>query len=97
MSELSIREIDEAISEYAKAGGDDGTFVTGWIVIASVSSPDHDSSRTDGYFTVCSDGLPHHTQIGLLNVSLDDKRALSMFGAMSAIAINMNDEGEDDE
>lgn len=95
MSDGTISSVDDAISEYAKANGDDGIFVTGWIVIASVSSPDHDSSSTDGYFTIASDGLPHHTQIGLLNVSLDDKRALSMFGAMSAIAINMNDEDDD--
>lgn len=97
MSESNVRGIDEAISSYIKEQGQDGSFVTGWIMVASVSSPDHDSSRTDGYVTVSSDGLPHHTQIGLLNVSLDDKRALSMFSAMGAIAINMSEDGEEDD
>jgi hypothetical protein len=97
MSESNVRGIDNAISSYIKGEGEDGSFVTGWLMIASVSSPDHDSTHTDGYVTVTSDGLPHHTQIGLLNVALDDKRALSMFSAMGAIAVNMNEEDEENE
>lgn len=97
MSESNVRGIDNAISSYIKVEGEDGSFVTGWLMIASVSSPDHDSTHTDGYVTVTSDGLPHHTQIGLLNVALDDKRALSMFSAMGAIAVNMNEEDEENE
>jgi hypothetical protein len=97
MSDSNVRGIDDAVSSYIKSEGQDGSFVTGWLMIASVSSPDHDSTHTDGYVTVTSDGLPHHTQIGLLNVALDDKRALSMFSAMGAIAVNMTIDEEDED
>jgi hypothetical protein len=91
-----LKKLESAVDDYIKAKSEeDGTFVTGWVMVASLSSPDHDSTHTDGYVTVSSEGLPHHAQVGLLKVSLDDKQAMSMFNAMGAIAINLD--GEDDE
>lgn len=96
MSEL--KNLDSAVDSYIKAkGAEDGTFVTGWVLIASISSPEHDSSQSDGYVLSSSDGLPHHAQIGLLNVALDDKRSMAMFNAMSAIAVNFDEDDYDDE
>jgi hypothetical protein len=88
-----LKKLENAVDEYIKGKSEEeGTFVTGWVLVTSLSSPDHDSTHTDGYVTVSSEGLPHHVQVGLLKVALDDKQAMSMFGAMNAIAIEMNDE-----
>lgn len=93
----SLKKLEDAVDDYIKGKSEeDGTFVTGWVLVASLSSPDHDSTHTDGYVTVSSEGLPHHAQVGLLKVSLDDKQAMSMFNAMSAIAINFDGEAEDE-
>ena len=93
----SLKILENAVDDYIKAKSDeDGTFVTGWVLVASLSSPEHDSSHSDGYVTVSSEGLPHHAQVGLLKVSLDDKQAMSMFNAMNAIAINFDDEDDED-
>ena len=93
-----LKKLESAVDDYIKAKSEeDGTFVTGWVMVASLSSPDHDSTQTDGYVTVSSEGLPHHAQVGLLKVSLDDKQAMSIFNAMSAIAISISDEEGDDE
>lgn len=88
--------MEDAITEHIKSGGDDGVMVTGWILVASISSLDHDSSNIDGYVTFTSQGLPHHTQIGLLNVSLDDRKASAMFASMNSM-IMMIDDGDDED
>lgn len=97
MTENNISNIDDAISAYIKSEGDDGTFVTGWIIVASVSSPEHDATRSDGYVTASSDGLPHHTQVGLLTVALQDKQSISLFGSMSSVILNLTDDEDDEE
>lgn len=93
-----VKDLEKAVDEYIKSKGEeDGTFVTGWVLVASLSSPEHDSTRTDGYVTVSSDGLPHHVQVGLLSVALEDKRTMSMLGAMGMISIDLGDDEDDDE
>lgn len=70
-----LKKLENAVDEYIKGKSEeDGTFVTGWVLVASLSSPDHDSTHTDGYVTISSEGLPHHAQVGLLNVALKIRR-----------------------
>ena len=57
--------------------------VTGWIVIASVS--DVESPDRDGYIMQASESLPHHTQLGLLNMALEDKKNMSMIATIRAL------------
>lgn len=85
MSKVSetFRALDVAIDEHIKNTNEGGVFVTGWMIIASLSSPSHDIGSTDGYVTYTSDGLPHHSQIGLLNIALDDRRNVSMLSTIS--------------
>lgn len=88
-----VKGIDNALDEYIKNNGGEDSFVTGWIMVASISSPTHDSGLTDGYVTVTSDGLPHHVQLGLLQVAQQDKQSIAMVASMASL---LSDD-EDDE
>ena len=79
--------IDNAINNHVKTNRTKGSIVTGWIVIASVS--DVENADRDGYILQSSQSLPHHTQVGLLNMALDDKRNL---GILATIKAMMGDE-----
>jgi hypothetical protein len=91
---MDTRNIDSALDEYIK-DGHDGAFVTGWVMIASVSSPSHDIGSSDGYVTITSDGLPHHAQLGLLKMAMDDKQAVAMIASLQSL-IAFNEENEDE-
>jgi len=71
---MSTKNIDNAVTEYVKENADEGSFVTGWVVVVSLSSMTHDAGNTDGYVSIASEGLPHHVQMGLLDVSLADRK-----------------------
>lgn len=93
MSKVSetFRGLDNAIDAHVKNTNEDGVFVTGWMIVASLSSPSHDIGSSDGYITYTSDGMPHHSQIGLLNIALDDRRNVSMLSTIS-VAMGLLDE-----
>ena len=80
-----VKGIDTAVDEYIKNNGGEDSFITGWIMVASISSPTHDSGLTDGYVTVTSDGLPHHVQLGLLQVAQQDKQSIAMVASMASL------------
>lgn len=92
----SVKKIDDALDEYVKEGME-GAFITGWIVVASVSSPSHDIGNSDGYVTVTSDGLPHHAQIGLLQVAQNDKQSMSVLASLGGMLSDIYGDEEDDE
>lgn len=92
---MSTQNLEKAVDEYVKDGMD-SAFVTGWILVASVSSPSHDIGDSDGYVTVCSDGLPHHAQIGLLQVAQNDKQSMSVIASLGSMMSNMYDDEEDE-
>jgi hypothetical protein len=79
--------IDDAINTHVKTNRSKSSIVTGWIVIASLS--DVESADRDGYIMQSSQSLPHHTQVGLLNMALDDKRNI---GILSTLRSMMGDE-----
>lgn len=89
----AVRGIDEAIDGYIKEGAE-GSFVTGWMTIVSISSPSHDIGSSDGYVTISSDGMPHHAQLGLLKVAMDDKQAQALVSTISSILSFGEDEEE---
>jgi hypothetical protein len=88
----TFRALDKAVDEHVKNTNDDGVFVTGWLIVASLSSPSHDMGASDGYITYTSDGMPHHSQIGLLNIALDDRRNVSMLSTISVAMGLLDDE-----
>jgi hypothetical protein len=96
LTEASTRNIDDALDEYVK-NGMEGAFITGWITVASISSPEHDAGLRDGYITITSDGLQHHAQLGLLQVAQQDKQSVSMVASLGSLLSEMYDDGEEDD
>ena len=78
----TLNGIDDAISAHVKTNRTRSSIVTGWIVIASVS--DVENSDRDGYVMQSSSSLPHHTQVGLLNMALDDKRNIGIISTLKS-------------
>ena len=62
--------LDDAIGELV-GSQDPGAIVTGWVLSISVKHPTMPSG--DGYISLNSEGLPYHSQIGLLHAALEDK------------------------
>ena len=79
----TLNGIDNAINTHVKTNRTKGSIVTGWIVIASVS--DVENADKDGYIMQSSQSLPHHTQVGLLSMALDDKRNLGIVSTLRAM------------
>jgi hypothetical protein len=76
----TLNGIDDAINTHVKTNRTKSSIVTGWIVIASVS--DVENAERDGYIMQASQSLPHHTQVGLLNMALDDKKNVSILSTL---------------
>ena len=76
----TLRAIDQSVSDHIKSNRSRTSIVTGWIVIASVS--DIENEDRDGYILQASERLPHHTQLGLLNMALEDKKNMSMLATL---------------
>ena len=76
----TLNGIDNAINTHVKTNRTKGSIVTGWIVIASVS--DAENADRDGYIMQSSQSLPHHTQVGLLSMALDDKRNIGIVSTL---------------
>lgn len=91
----NVKNIEEALDGYVKEGMD-GAFVTGWILVASVSSPSHDIGESDGYVTVTSEGLPHHAQVGLLQVAQNDKQSMSVLASLGGMLNDIYGEEEEE-
>ena len=79
----TLNGIDDAITNHIKSNRTRTSIVTGWIVIASVS--DIENEDRDGYIMQASERLPHHTQLGLLNMALEDKKNMSMIATIKGL------------
>ena len=79
----TLNAIDQSISDHIKSNRTRTSIVTGWIVIASVS--DIENEDRDGYIMQASERLPHHTQLGLLNMALEDKKNMSMIATIKGL------------
>jgi hypothetical protein len=94
----TFRALENAIDAHIKNTNEEGIFPTGWLIVSSVSSPEHDIGATDGYITYTSDGLPHHAQIGLLTLALDDKKNMGILSTLAQqIALGFDEEEWDEE
>ena len=97
MDEPDVKIIEQAIDDYVKAGGDGREFVTGWILVGAVASSSLDNIGHNGYITITSEGLPHHAQLGLLQVAQQDKQAGANLSAFYALSDSLSDEDWDEE
>jgi len=79
----TLDAIDDALTEHVKSQRGQSSIVTGWVLVASVS--DSDNPEHDGYILQSSAALSHHTQVGLLNVALDDKRNISLLSTINSV------------
>ena len=71
--------LDDAIGEFV-GSQDPGALVTGWVLSISVKHPTMPSG--DGYISLNSEGLPYHSQIGLLHAALEEKNTTILLGAL---------------
>ena len=92
-----VKIIEQAIDDYVKAGGDGREFVTGWILVGAVASSSLDNIGHNGYITITSEGLPHHAQLGLLQVAQQDKQAGANLSAFYALSDSLSDEDWEEE
>lgn len=91
------KQVEDAIDEYIRNDGTEtqGNFSTGWVVVAAVSSNDLDSMGHSGYITITSDGLPHHIQLGLLTMALQEKQAAATISNLYRSQAMFNDEEDE--
>jgi hypothetical protein len=64
--------LEDAVNELVKLEGDEGAILTGWVLTTTMKHPRMGSG--DGYVTITSEGLPYHSQVGLLQAALDERR-----------------------
>lgn len=88
-----VKGIDAAIDEYIKDNSA-SAFVTGWVIMASISSPEHDIGSQDGYVTITSEGLPHHSKLGLITVANQDMQSMAIISSMAGFFESQNGEDE---
>jgi len=69
---MDKQKLDDIIEEYVRSNAGGNEIVTGWVLCMSVRDPAMNNS--DGYFVDTSDGLPYHSQLGLMMASMDEKR-----------------------
>lgn len=68
----NVVDVEKVLEEYVREkSGDDMLFTTGWVAVVSLSSPTYDGSGQDTYITIRSDGMPHHSMLGLFEVGKD--------------------------
>lgn len=79
----TIDNIEDAISEHVKTHKDEDSIVTGWMFIASIQ--DAENVEQDGYIMQSSLAMPHHVQVGMLSMALDDKRNLGILATLRSV------------
>lgn len=67
-----MNEFDDAVQKFVREVSNEQEIVTGWVLCATVKHPA--ISNSDGYVVQHTRGMPYHSQIGLLQASLDEKR-----------------------
>jgi len=69
---MDNRELEEQIEKYIRTNAEGSEIITGWVLSVSVKHPRMEKS--DGYIVENSDGLPYHSQIGLLTAAIEEKK-----------------------
>jgi hypothetical protein len=69
---MDKQELEEQIQKYVRANADGKEIITGWVLSLSVKHPA--ANNSDGYIVENSEGLPYHSQLGLLMAAMDEKK-----------------------
>jgi hypothetical protein len=80
---LNKKSIEKALHDYVTKETGGKSFPTGWVLVASLAPPAGDTGRADTYLTLSSEGLPVHTQMGLLELAQTDSRNMSLLSMLS--------------
>lgn len=88
----TLNEVDSAIQKHIKENDEQSAIVTGWVFVASLQKPDDN----DTYIVQSSLGLPFHSQVGLLNMAIEDRKNLGILATIQALMVEMYDDGETD-
>lgn len=80
---MSKKNLEKAINDYVAQETGNATFPTGWVMVVSLAPPTGDNTIADSYLNITSDGMPAHTQMGLLEIAQTDMRNTSLLGQMS--------------
>jgi hypothetical protein len=80
---VNKKTIDRALNDYVRRETNGKSFPTGWVLVASLAPPNGDTGSGDSYLTLSSEGLPVHTQMGLLDMAQSDAKNLSMLSIVS--------------
>lgn len=80
---MNKKTIDKALNDYVRKETEGKSFATGWVLVASLAPPNGDTGRADSYLTLSSDGLPIHTQMGLMELAMSDAKNMSMLSMLS--------------
>jgi hypothetical protein len=97
---VSKKNIETAINDYVRSETKGATFQTGWILCVSLAPPSGDNSAVDSYISISSDGLPSHSQLGLLKIAEWDMRNMSLMGVMGqtiGFIVEDDDDGDSGE
>lgn len=89
---VSRKNLDESINDYVRKSNRNAPLVTGWVVVASLAPPSGNTGTVDTYVTITSDGLPIHSQLGMLEVSIADTKNMGFISLMSQF-LGRNDAG----
>ena len=87
---MSKKSIENAINDYVRGETKGKSFPTGWVIVASLAPPAGDTGSGDSYLTLSSEGLPVHTQLGLLELAQADVKNMSLISMIDFILRGRN-------
>jgi hypothetical protein len=87
---VSKKSIENAINDYVRGETKGKSFPTGWVIVASLAPPAGDTGSGDSYLTLSSEGLPVHTQLGLLELAQADVKNMSLISMIDFILRGRN-------
>jgi hypothetical protein len=87
---VSKKSIENSINDYVRGETKGKSFPTGWVIVASLAPPAGDTGSGDSYLTLSSEGLPVHTQLGLLELAQTDVKNMSLVSMIDFILRGRN-------
>lgn len=69
---MDKQALESQIEKYVRSNAQGGEIITGWVLSVSIKHPA--ANNSDGYIVENSEGLPYHSQLGLLMAALDEKK-----------------------
>jgi hypothetical protein len=91
---VSKKNIEKSINDYVRMETGGKSFPTGWVLVASLAPPNGKTGSADSYLTLSSEGLPVHTQLGLLELAQTDVKNMSLLGLIDVIMKGKNGRGD---